>query len=52
MLDEDADSRCEVTRLDLTGAVGTWTTLKRLEKDLTPVEQPATVSANQQEFVG
>ena len=50
MLDEDVDSRCEVTRLDLTGAVGTWTTLKRLEKDCTPAEQSSAVSVNQQDL--
>ena len=49
MLDEDVDSCGEVTRLDLTGAVGTWATLKRLEKDLTPAENQAAVSVNQQD---
>ena len=39
MLDEDLDSHSEVSRLDMTGAVGNWTTLRRLEKDLTSADQ-------------
>jgi hypothetical protein len=32
--DDDIETRHEVTRLDLTGAGGTWTTLRALTKDL------------------
>ncbi|RMZ84656.1 hypothetical protein DV737_g1163, partial [Chaetothyriales sp. CBS 132003] len=32
----DEESRAEVMRLDLTGAIGAWTTLKQLHRDLGP----------------
>jgi hypothetical protein len=34
LCEEEADSRNEVTRLDLTGGIGTWTNLKQLTADL------------------
>ncbi|RMZ86471.1 hypothetical protein DV736_g6303, partial [Chaetothyriales sp. CBS 134916] len=37
MADLGEESRAEVKRLDLTGAIGGWTTLKQLQRDLGPV---------------
>ena len=34
LLEDDVDSRREVTRLDLTGGVGMWTSLRQLKNDL------------------
>ncbi|RMZ74921.1 hypothetical protein DV738_g5680, partial [Chaetothyriales sp. CBS 135597] len=36
--DLDEDSRSAVKRLDLTGGIGVWTTLRQLHRDLGPVE--------------
>jgi hypothetical protein len=46
LTDLDPESRAEVTRLDLSDAIGDWTSLKQLERDLSPTLSPQAQPTN------